>query len=239
MNQPIDCELSFIVPAYNEARLIGETLDAIRAAAIQVGQSYEIIVVDDASTDATATIARAHGARVLPVNNRNIGRTRNDGARAARGRYLFFVDADTSVNHGVLRAAVHRLHAGDVGGGAVFRWDDPHRGLGRAIEFVVATVLRRLRLASGCFVYARRNAFEAVGGFDPSLLASEEWTLSRALGRLGRFDVLAEHVITSNRKLVALRLRDVLRLGARAALRGPRALRERSFTGIWYSDPPR
>lgn len=231
--------LSFVVPAYNEERLIGATLDAIHGAARPTGRPYEIIVVDDGSTDATAGLAVRHGARVIAANNRNIGRTRNDGARHARGEYLFFVDADTMVNHRVLSAALARLDAGDVGGGATFRWDDPHRGFGRLIEFGVATVIRGLRLACGCFVFVQRSAFETVGGFDAGLVASEEWALSRALARIGRFRVLGEPVVTSGRKLVALRLRDVLKLLLRAGLRGPKALREREFAHIWYTDPPR
>jgi glycosyltransferase involved in cell wall biosynthesis len=232
-------ELSFIVPAYNEERAIGATLAAIGAAVAALGEPCEIIVADDASADRTGEIALAHGARVVAVNNRSIARTRNDGARHARGDYLFFVDADTIVDHRVIGAALVRLRAGDVGGGAIFRWDDPHRGFGRVLEFGVAYVTRWLRLASGCFVFAKRTAFEAVGGFDADLVASEEWALSRALGRVGRFRVLREPVITSGRKLAQLRMRDVLRLGLRAGLRGPRALREREYAHIWYSDPPR
>ena len=239
MTSTTACHLSFIVPAWNEERLLGATLDAILVAAVQLGESYEVIVVDDDSSDATAAIATSRGARVVPVRNRNIARTRNDGAAAARGDYLFFVDADTLVNHRVLRAALDRLHAGDVGGGAVFRWDDPHRGFGRVLEFGVATLTRWAGLASGCFLYANRCAFDAAGGFDAGLMASEEWALSRALARIGPFRVLPLHVVTSGRKLAALRLRDVLKIAARAALRGRKALREREFAHLWYTNPPR
>lgn len=239
MTTPTPCRMSFIVPAYNEAKLLGATLDAIRVAAALSGESFEIIVVDDDSTDSTAAIAAARGARVIQVRNRSIARTRNDGARQARGEYLFFVDADTLIDHRVLRAALTRLYAGDVGGGAVFKWDNAHRGAGRFAEFGVATLLRYLRLASGCFVYASRPAFEAVGGFDGSLFASEEWALSRALARRGPFRVLNEPVITSGRKLAALRLRDVLMQLLRAALHGPKSLRDREFASMWYRDPPR
>ena len=231
--------MSFIVPAYNEAKLLGATLDAIRGAAALTGESFEMIVVDDDSTDSTAAIAAGRGARVVAVKNRSIARTRNDGARQARGEYLFFVDADTLIDHRVLSAALARLYAGDVGGGAVFKWDNAHRGFGRILELAVATLLRYLRLASGCFVYASRQAFEAVGGFDGSLFASEEWALSRALGRRGPFRVLKEPVITSGRKLAALRLRDVLMHLLRAGLRGPSSLKNREFASMWYRDPPR
>src|SRR6266536_3003328 len=88
--------ISFVVPAHNEQAYLGRTLQAIHESAHVVGQPFEIIVVDDASTDATAEVARQHNAIVLPVNHRQIAATRNAGGRAARGDRLFFVDADTT-----------------------------------------------------------------------------------------------------------------------------------------------
>src|SRR5215472_17483801 len=90
--------ISFIVPAYNEEHEISDTLTAIREAAFGAIQPYEIIVVDDASTDATAKIASDAGAKVIPINRRQIAASRNAGARAAHGEYLFFIDADTRIN---------------------------------------------------------------------------------------------------------------------------------------------
>jgi glycosyltransferase involved in cell wall biosynthesis len=61
--------ISFIVPAHNEEQLIGQTLDAIAAAAGELAARFEVIVVDDGSSDATAAIASAHGARVVPATS--------------------------------------------------------------------------------------------------------------------------------------------------------------------------
>ena len=101
--------LSFVVPAHNEAELIGRTLAALHAAAQSLGEPYEIIVVDDASTDGTAALARDQGARVAQVNFRKIAATRNAGAREASGEMLFFVDADTVVPPRALDAALRAL----------------------------------------------------------------------------------------------------------------------------------
>lgn len=119
--------LSFVIPAYNEARLLGSTLRAIDAAARALRLTFELIVVDDASVDRTAEVARAHGARVIPVSFRQIAATRNAGARAAAGDWLVFVDADTIISEAVLREAVAALSAGAVGGGCVVRFDPPKR----------------------------------------------------------------------------------------------------------------
>ena len=88
---------SFIIPAYNEARYIAGCIDAIHDAARACDLNYEIIVANDASTDATAAIAQKHRAIVINVDNRRISATRNAGAAASRGDWLIFVDADTIV----------------------------------------------------------------------------------------------------------------------------------------------
>src|SRR6267142_250624 len=110
--------ISFIVPAHNEQTGLGRTLQAIHDSARVVGQPYEIIVVDDASTDATAEVARQHHATVVPVNHRQIAATRNSGGRAARGERLFFVDADTTINPRVVTAALRHMNKGAAGGAA-------------------------------------------------------------------------------------------------------------------------
>src|ERR1035441_6931555 len=110
--------ISFIVPAHNEESCLPRTLQAIHDAARATGQPYEIIVVDDASTDATAEVARQQNAIVVPVNHRQIAATRNSGARAAKGERLFFVDADTTINPRAVAEALRYMDKGAVGGGA-------------------------------------------------------------------------------------------------------------------------
>jgi glycosyltransferase involved in cell wall biosynthesis len=118
MRYLIEQMISFIIPAYNEEIELPSTLAAIRAAASGVSQPYEIIVVDDASTDATPEIAEQAGARVVSIQRRQIAAARNAGARAARGHYLFFVDADTRINRTHLTEAMAALEAGYTGGSA-------------------------------------------------------------------------------------------------------------------------
>src|SRR5438045_9639511 len=85
--------LSFIVPAYNEELELPSTIASIRAAAqdraargrIGRGEQYEIVVVDDASTDATARVARDAGVKVVARNRRQTAAARNAGARHAHG----------------------------------------------------------------------------------------------------------------------------------------------------------
>src|SRR5437667_2954033 len=110
--------ISFIVPAHNEEFELSSTLAAIQAASSNAAQPYEIIVVDDASTDATPEIAAQVGAKVVPINRRQIAAARNAGARAAQGEYLFFVDADTRLNKTHVTEAMALHEAGYTGGNA-------------------------------------------------------------------------------------------------------------------------
>jgi glycosyltransferase involved in cell wall biosynthesis len=231
-------EVSFIVPAFNEAALIGATLEAIHAAARAPGSPtgpYEIIVADDASTDATAEIARAAGAEVVAVNRRQIAAVRNAGAAAARGDVLVFVDADTRLPAATWGAAIEALRGGAVGGGAAVRFDAVSLPA-RLVGGLVVEVFCRLRLAAGCFMFCRREAFRAVGGFDERYFASEEVWLSRALRRQGPFVMLREPVVTSGRKVRDHGLGRLLWIAARLLLGGPRAMRRRDGLDIWYRE---
>jgi GT2 family glycosyltransferase len=93
---------------------------------------------------------------------------------------------------------------------------------------------RTMRWAAGCFLFCRRDTFEAVGGFDEAYYASEEIHISRALGRHGRFVVLRETVTTSARKLRTHSLWDTLRLGTGLLLGGPASVKSRRATSFWY-----
>ena len=226
--------LSFIVPAHDEAPLIGATLDALHAAASNLRLDYEIVAVDDASTDSTAADAEQHGARVVPVAYRHIAATRNAGARAAHGERLVFVDADTLIDTTVLAAAMQALDAGVSGGGCMVRMLGALRWYERLAMALVVPALRIVRIAPGCFQFCTRSAFEAVGGYDESYFAAEDIVMSRALARHGRFVILRESVATSDRKLRTHALADHLRLALRFAWRGRHVLRSREDLALWY-----
>ncbi len=231
---PDPVAVSFVVPAHDEARLIGATLDALHAAAQAAALRYEIVVVDDASTDETASIARGHGARVERVDMRHIAAARNAGARAARGARLVFVDADTLVDAAVLGAAMRALDAGAVGGGAAVALIGAVTRSERVLVDVARRAFRRTGIAPGCFIFCSRAAFEAVGGFDETWYAGEDVAISRALARQGRFVILRESVRTSDRKLRRHGALEHLRLLLRFALGGRRILRSRDALPLWY-----
>ena len=226
--------LSFIVPAHNEQLLIGRTLGALHAAGQALREPYEVIVVDDASTDETGTIARARGAQVVSVNHRHIAATRNAGARQARGELLFFVDADTLVPVSAVCEAVRAMRRGAIGGGCVFRFDGRLPLWARIVYPFTVQIMRLAKLVGGCSLFCTQDAFRAVRGFDEQYYAAEEMAFIAALKRRGRFIIPRACVTTSGRKLRTLPTQEVLALLLRVVLGGPDSFRRRDGLEAWY-----
>jgi glycosyltransferase involved in cell wall biosynthesis len=226
--------VSFVIPAWNEEAVLGQTLLALKEAAASLPLPHETIVVDDASTDQTARIAQERGALVVPVQHRQMAATRNAGARAARGDMLVFVDADTLVNRAVLEAAIHALQCGAVGGSCLILFDGRLPLYAKGLIPPSHFVRRVFGVPAGCFVFCRRETFQAVGGFDEKLFAAEEVALGAALKRVGRFLILREFVTTSGRKLRAYSGWEILGILGRLAWGGRAAMRSRKGLDIWY-----
>ena len=237
-------KLSVVVPAFNEEKLLPRSLAAIRAAMAafaQVDCRAELIVCDNNSTDRTAEIARAAGAKVVfePVNQ--IGRARNTGAAAATGDWLLFVDADSFPSIDLVRDLHEAISSKtDLAGGATVTFPE---GSGAAARLAVGlwnAVSRAGRWAAGSFVFCEAAAFREAGGFSTDLYASEELELFRRLKRLARargrkIAILDRHpLLTSDRKLALHGWAPFLRISLKAALTGGRNLRRREELGPWY-----
>jgi glycosyltransferase involved in cell wall biosynthesis len=234
--------LSFIVPAFNEELELPATIAAIRDAAqdrpasaeAAAGGQYEIIVVDDASTDATAQVARDAGAQVVSINRRQIAAARNAGAHIARGDVLFFVDADTRINRKHVTGALASLNAGYAGGsarvvvgGSVPLW-------GRVFVRTFCTLYFAAKLGAGAFLFTTRQNFEKIGCFNEELFVGEEVYFSLAVRKLGRFKILHEPIITSGRKLRMYSARKILGNMMTVICGGMRVAQCRDKLGIWY-----
>ena len=226
--------ISFVIPAHNEEAWVGRSVLAISCAMESVREPFEIIVVDDASTDATASVAAYNGARVLRVEHRHIAATRNAGARQARGDVLFFVDADTLVSAEVVSSALCNIGDGAVGGGCVPRFEGALPFWWKLAYPFAAAIVRLLKLPGGACQFCRRDAFEVIKGFSEEHFAAEDALFVKALKKQGAFVLLTERVITSGRNLRSQSFLTIARLLIRLALRGPDAFRERRGLELWY-----
>jgi glycosyltransferase involved in cell wall biosynthesis len=224
--------LSFIVPAYNEEFELPETLAAIQGAAQD--RHFEIIVVDDASTDATPAIAKEMGARVIAINRRQIAAARNAGVLVAKGDILFFVDADTRIKPQHVTGAVAALGAGCSGGSARVEPHGPIPRWGRIFLKVFSAVYFWQKLGAGAFLFTTRKNFNAIGGLDETLFIGEEVFFSLALKKLGRFTILDEPIVTSGRKLRMYSGRELFGRLLPILFGGMRTARSRSKLDLWY-----
>lgn len=226
--------ISFIVPAYNESMELPTTLRSIHRAARGTGSDYEIVVVDDASTDDTAELARKLDARVNPISRRQIAAARNAGARAARGETLVFVDADTHIAPEHVSGVFRALEQGCAGGGARVLIGGKVPFWARTLVRVFSFVYFGLSLGAGAFLFTTRENFQAIGGFDEEYFAGEEVIFSLALKKLGRFTLLANPVVTSGRKLRIYSRGKILRRTFAIIFGGRRAVTSRHKLDLWY-----
>ena len=227
-------KLSFIVPAFNEEIELPATLRALHAAAAASGEEFEIIVVDDASTDRTRELALAAGARVVSVHRRQIAAVRNAGAVAAHGDVFFFVDADTQIAPSHVQDALSALRSGVAGGSARIRLDGELPRWARLFLVVFSALYFGSNLGAGAFLFTTRDHFEAVGGFDEQYFAGEEVYLTLALRKRGRFIILPEPITTSARKIRMHSARHILWQWLCLLLGGKRILLRRERLTLWY-----
>lgn len=165
---------SVIVPAYQAASLLAETLPAIRAG-LPAGHDWELIVVDDGSDDATSEVARRYADRVLRLEppHDGPGRARNAGAAAARGEWLLFVDADVRLHVGTIDALLGSLDRNPDAVGIFGSYDARPQAGGLVSQFrnllhhrVHSSSAGPARTFWSGLGAMRRDAFAEAGGFN-------------------------------------------------------------------------
>jgi chlorobactene glucosyltransferase len=189
--------LSIIVPARNEAANLPDLLSSLQK--LSYPGVYEVIVVDDSSSDRTAEVAATYGARVirldrLPAGWRGKPHASHQGALAARGAWLLFTDADTLHNPaGPAQAVAHAIHNGLDGLSLFLRQDCRSRverlPLMAAFAGLFAGIGPASSLLNGQFILLRRKVYQDSGGFAAVRYETQD---DLALGN--RLDQLGYHV---------------------------------------------
>jgi glycosyltransferase involved in cell wall biosynthesis len=177
-----DPRVSVIIPAYNQARYLKQSLDS---ALMQEGVSLEVIVIDDGSQDETPQLLKEYEGRISAIHQKNQGvaQARNSGLEIAQGEFIAFLDADDHWLPGHLRNALEVLsHEPDVG--LVYSDARVIDEAGRFEKFrnsprtasLASLVLGNFITTSS--VVLRRECLEQCGTFDPAFrYASEDWDL--------------------------------------------------------------
>lgn len=206
--------VSVIMPAYNAARYIEESIDSV------LGQDYpnkELIIIDDGSTDATVDLIRAYGDRVTLITQQNQGAAvaRNAGLNAARGDYIAFIDSDDVWLPGKLRTQVRYLENHPDVGLVYSRWhkwkpdadghfpaastfvptaeeqQDEEPGLTTEGSGWLYTRLLFVSKLHTITVVARRSLIDEVGGFDTTLKRGQDydyWIRASRVTRIHQLD---------------------------------------------------
>ena len=184
--------VSLVIPAYNEEAQIGACLDLVEQHS--GGGFCEIIVVDNASTDRTAEIARAHGARVVREDTKGLPAARECGRKAATGEIIAYIDADTRLHAQWLPQvkALFRHHAEAVSVSGPPRYFDASPGqlfVLAALWWLTAPLAYRAvgYMLYGAHFAVRAEALERIGGFDRRItFYGEDTDLARRLSRVGK-----------------------------------------------------
>ena len=175
--------VSVIIPAYNEEKVIGRLLGSIKN---QSHKRIEIVVVDDASTDKTAEIAKKYTDKVFTRLHAERSIQRNFGASMAKGKYLFFLDADMELSEDVVKECVGLLVNNDKIGAIVV----PEESIATNFWEEVKAFERSFYNLEGdekvdAARFFSKDAFDKVGGYDETITGPEDWDLPDSIGKSG------------------------------------------------------
>lgn len=201
----VDTEIAVIIPARNEAPRLPRCVAALRHSARAAGTELHIIVVENRSSDQTVQVARDLGCQVVQSEAKNLAAIRNVGVRASTHELIVTVDADSLVSQRFFERVLNVCRDRQVVGGGVLifpeRWS-----LGIVATGMFLGVLAIFYRISGGAFFFRRDAFEAIGGFDEHVVSAEDIDFARRMRRHakrsgGRFvNLLTAWIVTSCRK---------------------------------------
>jgi cellulose synthase/poly-beta-1,6-N-acetylglucosamine synthase-like glycosyltransferase len=182
--------ISVVIPAYNASATIDECLQALQGQSVPHSE-YEVIVVDDGSTDATGNIASRHGALVFRQANCGPAGARNKGIALARGATVLFTDADCApAPNWIAEMTAPLADAGIAGVKGVYRTRQRNL-LARFVQIEYEDRYdhtARQKYVDFIDTYAaayRRDVLLAIGGFDPDIRVDEDQELSFRLAEAG------------------------------------------------------
>jgi glycosyltransferase involved in cell wall biosynthesis len=189
--------VSVVVPCYNQARFLGETIES---ALQQTGAQVEVIVVDDGSTDHTASVAAMYPAvRYLRQQNQGAAAARTAGLRASKGEYVIFLDSDDrlladAIDRGVEYLTAHPDYAFVTGHVRLITEDGSPAGIPPQehadTDHYIALLRSNFIWTPGVVTY-RRSVFDFVDAFDSSAGGSADYELNIRIAR--RFPIGCHH----------------------------------------------
>ena len=192
-------ELSCVVITLNEEKYISQLLNSLKK---QTFKNFEVVVADYSSTDKTREIAKKYGCKLTAGGSYSVGR--NNGAKIAKGRYLLFLDADSILPEDFLEINFKQFKKSGKGTGTV-----PLKPLSdkkfdkvffRLYNYWSKAMLRVSPHCAGCGIFARKDIFQKIGGFDENVVFAENHDFAKRAKDHG-FVILPKHMYTSVRRM--------------------------------------
>lgn len=194
--------VSVIVPAYNEEENIASCLTSVFNQTLPKNR-YEVIVVDNNSTDRTAAISAGFGARVVKEPNQGIAFTRMTGAKEARSEIIAFVDSDTIVSSDWLKTImeIYQSDSSVVGIGCNLKLE-PRNLLVAIFEPLTATLIKIFKILPGYGFSIKKSAYLKCGGYNPKINFSEDFYITKKIKQTGKVVIALpkDLVVTSSRR---------------------------------------
>ena len=192
--------ITVVIPCYNQAHFLGAALDSIAA---QTYPAIQTIVVDDGSTDGSASVASERRVQVLRQSNQGVGAARNAGLRAATGDFVVFLDADDELLPDAVQSGVASLAANPD----AYLLVRQCRSVGPRNEAlpthhpVVDTEHLYRELLGNNFVWTpgaamfRRDAIASIGGFQIDVGPASDYAVYLEFARMGRVVFIPEEAV--------------------------------------------
>lgn len=198
-------KISIVIPAYNEEKYIGKTLQSIKEMDLKKDWDLEIVVIDGGSTDNTKKEAEKYGARVVKEPHKGIGFARQEGIKHAKGEIIAFTDADTVVPKDWLERIVEELLKPDVSFVyGTFRVKDGRFPYYHFINYIQPHWLWWLHnlfgkpIAAGQNMAFWREKAQSVGGFDDKILLFEDIDFAIRMKRVGKVVFIPDLIVISS-----------------------------------------
>lgn len=182
-------KISIVIPALNEEKDLPILLESIRK---QDFDDYEIIVADANSTDRTAGIARKYGAKVVAGGMPGPGR--NNGARVAKGEFLYFFDSDVRLPKDFLKNTYEEMKRNDINLATCRIRPLSSKLIDRMLHSMMNGFLRMIQYinphAPGFCILVKRYLFNRVKGFDETIRVAEDHNFVKRASRYSPLRVL-------------------------------------------------
>lgn len=194
--------LSIIIPTLNEEEFLPDILKSIKN---QSFTDYEVIVADSSSKDKTVDIAKSFGCKVTEGGRPAKGR--NNGAKAARGEYLLFLDSDVTLSKDFLQNIITEFRQRKLGIATCYMTPLSKKAIDKVFHMIGNFVMFINQYidphAPGFCILVKKSIHEKIGGFDETLRVAEDHDYVKRTRKLGKFRVLK-----SDRILVSVRRFD-------------------------------